>query len=126
MSPGQSVLSAAALLGISIATIPAVAHHGWAGQAGSQIDVAGKVHKVVNLAGPHATMEVIANGQVWEVTLAPPARTRSAGLTSAALKVGDSVVVRGNRNADPKRFEIKTVRVTAATRIFDIYPDRLR
>ena len=104
----------------------ALAHHGWAGQAQTLMDVTGKVHKPVSLAGPHATMEVMVNGQVWEVTLAPPARTESAGLTPATLKVGDTVTVRGNRNSDPKRFEMKTVRVSSGNRNFDVYPDRIK
>jgi hypothetical protein len=120
-----SFLSAAAFGALCIA-VPTLAHHGWAGQADSLIDVSGKVHKAVSLAGPHATMQIISNNQVWEVTLAPPARTESAGLTPAALKVGDSVTVRGNRNSDPKRFEIKTVRVSSAGKNFDVYPDRIK
>lgn len=118
--------SAAALLFVSFAAAPALAHHGWSGQSDTQIEVSGKVLKPVSLAGPHATMQINADGQVWDVTLAPPARTESAGLTPKALAVGDTVTVRGNRNSDPKRFEIKTVRVTSAGKNYDIYPDRIR
>jgi hypothetical protein len=125
----RSTLSglAAAFLGVSLAALPALAHHGWSGQGDTQIEVSGKVHKPVSLAGPHATMQIIAEGgQVWDVTLAPPARTENAGLTPKSLAVGDAVTVRGNRNSDPKRFEIKTVRVTSAGKKFDIYPDRIK
>jgi hypothetical protein len=125
MSSRQLPIFAAAALG-ALCALPAMAHHGWAGQADSLIDVSGKVHKAVSLAGPHATMEIISNGQVWEVTLAPPARTESAGLTATALKVGDTVTIRGNRNSDPKRFEIKTVRVSSAGKNFDVYADRIK
>ena len=118
--------SAAALLFVSFAAAPALAHHGWSGQSDTQIEVSGKVLKPVSLAGPHATMQINADGQVWDVTLAPPARTESAGLTPKALAVGETVTVRGNRNSDPKRFEIKTVRVTSAGKNYDIYPDRIR
>ena len=118
--------SAAALLFVSFAAAPALAHHGWSGQSDTQIEVSGKVLKPVSLAGPHATMQINADGQVWDVTLAPPARTESAGLTPKALAVGDAVTVRGNRSNDPKRFEIKTVRVTSAGKNYDIYPDRIR
>ena len=118
--------SAAALLFVSFAAVPALAHHGWSGQSDTQIEVSGKVLKPVSLAGPHATMQINADGQVWDVTLAPPARTESAGLSPKALAVGDTVTVRGNRNSDPKRFEIKTVRVTSAGKNYDIYPDRIR
>jgi hypothetical protein len=40
--------------------------------------------------------------------------------------VGDTVTVRGNRNSDPKRFEMKTVRVSSGNRNFDVYPDRIK
>lgn len=116
----------ATLLGISIVALPALAHHGWSGQGAEQIEVSGKVHKPVNLTNPHASMQIIADGQVWDVTLAPPARTESAGLTPKALAVGDAVTVRGNRNSDPKRFEIKTVRVSSGGRNYDVYPDRIK
>ena len=122
----RRLLASAIALGALCAAAPAMAHHGWAGQSDSLIDVSGKVHKVVSLAGPHATMEIISNGQVWEVTLAPPARTESAGLTPTTLKVGDLVTIRGNRSSDPKRFEIKTVRVSSTGKNFDIYPYRIK
>jgi Family of unknown function (DUF6152) len=115
----------AGLLAMSLA-FPAVAHHGWAGQSDQQTEISGKVSKPVNLNGPHATMQIISEGQVWEITLAPPARAQSAGLTPSTLKVGDTVTVLGNRNSDPKRFEMKTVRVTSAGKNFDVYPDRIK
>ena len=118
--------SASAFFLVTFAALPTLAHHGWSGQSDTQIEVSGKVLKPVSLAGPHATMQINADGQVWDVTLAPPARTESAGLTPKALAVGETVTVRGNRNSDPKRFEIKTVRVTSAGKNYDIYPDRIR
>ena len=60
------------------------------------------------------------------MTLAPPARTQNAGLLPATLKVGEEVTILGNRSRDPKRFEMKTVRVTAGSRNFDVYPDRIK
>jgi hypothetical protein len=113
------------LLAVSLA-FPAGAHHGWAGQSDTQTEISGKVSKPVNLNGPHATMQIVSEGQVWDITLAPPARAQSAGLTPSTLKVGDTVTVLGNRNSDPKRFEMKTVRVTAAGKNFDVYPDRIK
>lgn len=118
--------SIAAVLLAQFAAAPALAHHGWGGQGEKQIEVSGKVLRPVRLAGPHASMQIIADGQVWDVTLAPAARTEGAGLTPKSLAVGDPVTVRGNRNNDPKRFEIKTVRVTSAGRNYDVYPDRIK
>ena len=105
---------------------PALAHHGWAGQGTEVFELSGTVHKVVSLAGPHATMQVKdKSGQVWDITLAPPARTDQAGLKADVIPVGAAVTIRGKRSTDPKRFEIKTERVTYNGKNYDVYPDRL-
>lgn len=103
---------------------PALAHHGWAGNEGEQFELAGTVEQPVSLAGPHATMKVRADGKVWDITLAPPARTQAAGLTPETLQKGASVTVSGHRNRDAKRLEIKTERVTHAGKLYNVYPDR--
>ena len=118
------LLSLTVVLGLWIA--PALAHHGWGGQGTENFELTGKVEKAVSLAGPHATMQVKDNkGQVWDITLAPPARTDGAGLKENTIPVGATVTIRGKRNMDPKKFEIKTERVTYAGKNYDVYPDRL-
>ena len=107
-----------------MAALPAAAHHGWGGQAQDKIQLNGTVEEVVSLAGPHATMKVRAQGQVWEITLAPPARTSAAGLNEKAIPVGAQVTIHGHRNSDPKRFEVKTERVTFNGKTFAVYPNR--
>ena len=116
------VLIGAMLLVIS--AIPVVAHHGWSGNQDEEFQLTGTVESGVSLAGPHATMKVRAQGQVWDLTLAPPARTSQAGLKEGVIPVGAQITVHGHRNRDPKRFEIKTERVTWNGRTFDVYPDR--
>lgn len=117
-------LLAVALL--SVASLPSAAHHGWAGQQQEQFTLSGKVHRDVSLAGPHGTMQIIDDaGQVWDLTLAPPARTEGAGLKPGVIPMGARVTITGHRNSDPKKFEVKTERVTYGTRNFDVYPDRL-
>lgn len=106
--------------------LPAHAHHGWAGQGNEQTEVTGTVHKAVNLVNPHASLQLMVDGQVWDVTLAPPSRTEGAGLAAKTLAVGDTVTVRGNRNTDKDRREIKAVRVSAGDRHYDLYPERIR
>jgi hypothetical protein len=69
-------------------------------------------------------MKVRSQGQVWDITLAPPARTQGAGLKEGVIPVGAQVKVHGHRNMDPKRFEIKTERVTWNGKTFNVYPDR--
>jgi hypothetical protein len=116
-----ATLAAAAF---ALTTLPATAHHGWAGNAKEHFEISGTVESPVSLSGPHATMKIRAEGQLWDITLAPPARTERAGLTEKIIPVGATVTVRGHRNSDAKRFEIKTERVTWNGRTFDVYPDR--
>jgi hypothetical protein len=69
-------------------------------------------------------MKIRAEGQVWDITLAPPNRTSAAGLKEGVIQVGATVTIHGHRNSDPKRFEVKTERVTWNNRVFAVYPDR--
>ena len=122
MHARQLVWTVASALALS--SIPAAAHHGWAGNGDKEFELTGTVEQAVSLAGPHASMKVKAQGQVWDITLAPPARTERAGLKEGIIPVGAEVKVHGHRNSDPKRFEIKTERVTWNGKTFNVYPDR--
>jgi hypothetical protein len=125
MRSSLATLSGAlALTALVFVPAPAAAHHGWAGNSTEEFELTGTVEKAVSLSGPHATMQVRADGKVWDLTLAPPARTQSAGLTEKTIPVGATVTVHGHRNSDPKKFEIKTERVTWNGKTFDVYPDR--
>lgn len=116
-------LSGAAL---GLVALQASAHHGWAGQQQDQSEVTGKLQTDVSLAGAHGSMQIVDDkGQVWDVTLAPAARTERAGLKPGVIPKGATVTVRGNRNSDMQRFEIKTVRVTHDGKNYDVYPDRI-
>jgi hypothetical protein len=100
------------------------AHHGWAGYLSDEFELSGTLEMPVSVANPHATMKIRVDGQVWDVVLAPPARTASAGLREGLIPVGARVTVHGHRHRDPKRLEIKTERVTWGERVFNVYPDR--
>ena len=116
----------AGAVALSLAALQASAHHGWAGQGAEQFELSGKVQTGVSLAGAHATMQIVdANGQVWDLTLAPPARTDRAGLKEGVIPVGAEVTISGHRNSDATRFEVKTERVTYNGKNYDVYPDRL-
>jgi hypothetical protein len=105
--------------------MPVLAHHGWGGNQETEFELTGTLVKQVSLAGPHATMQIKdANGQVWDITLAPSARTANAGLKEDTLPMGATVMVHGHRNSDMKRFEVKTERVTWNGKLFNVYPDR--
>ena len=106
--------------------VQASAHHGWAGQQEEQFELTGKVQTDVSLAGPHGSMQIVDDkGQVWDITLAPAARTERAGLKPGVIPKGATVTVSGHRNSDMSRFEVKTERVTYEGKNYDVYPDRL-
>jgi hypothetical protein len=116
----------AGILGLTLAATNAFAHHGWAGQGTEPFTLKGKVETALSLSGPHATMKIKDDkGQVWDLTLAPPPRTQRAGLEEGVIPVGAEVTILGKRNLDPKRFEVKTERVTYNGKNYDVYPDRL-
>ena len=109
-----------------LVALQASAHHGWAGQQQDQFELTGKLQTDVSLAGAHGSMQIVDDkGQVWEITLAPAARTERAGLKPGVIPQGATVTVSGHRNSDMKRFEVKTVRVTHDGKNYDVYPDRI-
>ena len=112
------------ILALGLTTELAWAHHGWAGNDDGQFELTGKVVKTLSLAGPHANLRINVEGQVWEITLAPPARTERAGLKEDSIPLGAEITVSGHRSADPDRFEIKTERVTYNGKLYNVYPDR--
>jgi hypothetical protein len=116
----------AGILGLSLVATQALAHHGWSGQGSEDFTLTGTVAKPVSLSGPHATMQIKDDkGQVWDLTLAPPARTSNAGLKDDAIPMGAEVTILGKRSQDPNKFEVKTERVTHNGKNYDVYPDRL-
>jgi hypothetical protein len=125
MRSGLCLSLLAAICATVLLSIPAVAHHGWSGYSDGEFEITGVVERAVSLAGPHATMKIkTEDGQVWDLTLAPPARTSAAGLKEGVIPVGAKVTIHGHRNRDPKRLEVKTERVTWNGRTFNVYPDR--
>ena len=122
----RRILLAIAAGGLTLAVQQASAHHGWGGQLRERFELSGTVHKALSLAGPHATMQIEdENGQIWDLTLAPPSRTQRAGLSEGMIPLGAAVSIVGNRNADMSRHEVKTMRVTFDGKNYDVYPGRL-
>ena len=112
---------AAIVVGLSLR---ASAHHGWGGYETKEFEISGTVSTQLALAGPHATMKITVEGQVWNLTLAPPAATVKSGLKDANIPVGATVNVHGHRSVNPKTFEVKTERVVYNGKTFNVYPDR--
>jgi hypothetical protein len=111
---------------LALGAYPAAAHHGWGGQQSEQFELTGTVKTDVSLAGPHGSMQIVDDkGQVWDITLAPAARTERAGLKPGVIPMGATVTVSGHRNSDMNRFEVKTERVTYNGKNYDVYPDRI-
>jgi len=119
-----SIYAGVVVLALSFWVVPVLAHHGWAGNLDEEFQISGTVESPVSLAGPHATMKIRADCHVWDLTLAPPARTADAGLKEGIIPVGAMVTIHGHRNRDPKRYEVKTERVIWNGRTFNVYPDR--
>lgn len=113
----------AALVVVATAA-PVLAHHGWGGYKTEEFEIEGTVTSDVVSNGAHSSMKIKAADQVWDITLAPPAATSRAGLRSGIIPVGATVMIHGHRHVDPKRFEVKTERVTWNGRTFNVYPDR--
>lgn len=113
-----------ASLALLLIATPVFAHHGWSGQEEQISTLTGTVVQGVSLAGPHATMKIKVGSDVWDLTLAPPARTASSGLKEGLIPVGATVTVRGNRNSDHARHEMKTIYVKQGSAEYHVYPDR--
>jgi len=118
-----SMLKGFLLTVLTLMALPAAAHHGWSGNTAGEIELTGTVVTGVRLAGAHGTMQISdADGQVWDITLAPGPRTHRAGLTEDVIPVGAEVKVLGERNEDPDVFEAKVRRVMWNDQVFDVYP----
>ena len=100
------------------------AHHGWGGYETKEFEISGAVDTPLALSGPHATMKIKVDGQVWALTLAPPAQTVKSGIREAKIPAGATITAHGHRSVDPKNFEIKTERIIYNGKTFNVYPDR--
>jgi len=126
-SPGRlfGTIAVAALLAVALLSPRSVsAHHGWGGYLDAEFEITGTVESPVSLAGPHASMTIRADGQTWNLVLAPPPRTQQAGLKDGMIPVGSKVTAHGHRHRDSNRFEVKTERLTWGDKVFNVYPDR--
>jgi hypothetical protein len=118
----RSVL-AVAVIGV-LAGPPLAAHHGWSNYSTDEFSLTGTVETAVSLAGPHATMRIRADGQVWNIVLAAGNRVAAAGLKEGMIPMGAQVTAEGHRHRDAKTYEVKTERLKWNGRTFNVYPDR--
>lgn len=106
-------------------SLTASAHHGWSWAEDQQIELKGTIQKI-SMAPPHPTLMVAADGVVWLVELGNPTNTARSGFNAKTAKIGDAIVVLGNRHKDKSKSHMKAVRITIAGRNYDIYPERIR
>lgn len=128
MTPPLSTTRRAVALALALAcALPAaaLAHHGWSEYGAENFVLEGTVREV-RLGNPHALIRLEdAEGRVWDAVLAPPSRTTSAGLVAGAVEPGDKARASGRRHRQAAKLEMKTERLEARNRSFDIYPERL-
>lgn len=101
--------------------LPATAHHGWGWTSEDWFELTGTITEVY-VGNPHATLEVEAEGQVWEVDLAPLSRTLNAGFDENVASAGDDVTLIGHRSTDANAFHMKAVRIIIGDETYDVYP----
>jgi len=114
----------ATVLAVLFIAAPLIAHHGWSGYGTEEFSITGTVDTPLSLSGPHATMKIKADGQVWNLVLSAGNRVEAAGLKEGMIPVGAKITAEGHRQRDPKVFEVKTERVKWNGRTFNVYPDR--
>ena len=114
--------AAAILFGLSAGS--ALAHHGWGGYTSADFTLTGTVVDT-HIGNPHDRLTVDVDGEMWNVVLSPPDRSRRAGFDDSIVKVGDTVTMLGNRHANPGTLEMKTRRITVEDSDYDLYPRRL-
>ena len=82
----------------------ALAHHGWGGYK-QDVELTLTISEL-RLGNPHdRLMAVDADGQEWNLLLAPPARNRRFGFNEDTVSVGDEIELFGQRHAS--RLEVK-------------------
>lgn len=117
------ITSIALTLALALFSLSTFAHHGWSGNTAGDVEVTGTVETGVKLSGAHGTLQLRdAEGNLWDITLAPGPRTHRAGLREDIIPVGATVTVYGERNEDPEVYEAKVRRVVWGDEVFDVYP----
>ena len=114
-----------ALIAASLLSVAALAHHGWSWADDEQTELTGTI-AAISMDPPHPTLRVKAEDGVWQVDLGNPGQTERSGFKAESAKVGDAIVVLGNRSLQKDRKHMKAVRITVRDKQFDMYPERIR
>ncbi len=124
--PSRRRVAIACTAALCLAVAPlAQAHHGWSWADSEQMTLTGQIERI-SMAPPHPTLHVKAADGVWQVDLGNPSQTERSGFTGTTAKVGDAIVVLGNRDKDREQRHMKAVRITLAGKNYDMYPERIK
>lgn len=113
------------LVAASLVSFAAAAHHGWSWAEEEQTTLTGTI-AAISMAPPHPVLRVKAADGEWQVDLGNPNQTERSGFTGESAKVGDPIVVLGNRSLEKDKKHMKAVRITVGEKRFDMYPERIK
>jgi hypothetical protein len=113
------------LVAALLVSCAAFAHHGWSWAEDEQTTLTGKIASI-SMSPPHPTLQVQTDDGLWQVDLGNPGQTARSGFTAESAKVGDPIVVLGNRSLEKDKKHMKAVRITVREKRFDMYPERIK
>ena len=126
LPPTRRLLALVFISAVVVASLPALAHHGWDWAEEEQTELKGIITSI-SMAPPHPTLTVTTEGGVvWRIELGNPSKTEQSGFAAATAKPGDAITVLGNRHRDKSKMQMKAVRITIAGKTYDMYPERIR
>ena len=103
MTMKSALLTGILATGLVVSTA-SLAHHGWGGYKEPK-EMTVTITELI-LRNPHDRLKATdADGQEWDLLLAPPARNRRFGFSEENISVGDVVELYGMKH--PARHEIK-------------------
>ncbi|GJG95258.1 DUF6152 family protein [Cupriavidus pauculus] len=106
-----SRLAASAAAATALASLPAIAHHGWSTYDETKpLTVTGKIVET-HYENPHASIRVDVQGKRWLAVLAPVSRMESRGATAEKVAVGKQVTMVGYASKE-KADEMRVERIT--------------
>jgi hypothetical protein len=114
-----------AIVAAALFSVATFAHHGWSWAEEDQTTLNGTIASI-SMSPPHPTLRVKADDGVWQVDLGNPSQTARSGFTAESAKVGDAIVVLGNRSLEKDKKHMKAVRITVRDKQFDLYPERIK
>lgn len=109
---------------LSLISMAAAAHHGWAWAENRQENMTGEITEVY-VGPPHPRLKIMTDDGPWQVDLGNPRQTEQAGFTEMSASVGDTIVVRGHRSRNADEKLIKAVRITVDDTEYTFYPGRV-